>query len=106
MTNRDQNRMDFLALKIKSGVPLTPEEQAQWDADAHLGDKVKAGLPLTPEERERVQRANEATATVRTGGIVMVEAPPMTVDDWKALVQRERAAGGWLPKDGVDKRET
>lgn len=92
MSNRDQSRMDFIALKLKSALPLSAEEQAYWDQYAHLGDKMKAGLPLTPEEAEKVERAKEAITTVR-GGAIWVEAPPVSVDDWKRKVSESRGKG-------------
>jgi hypothetical protein len=104
---RDQNRIDFIALKIKSGLPLTPDEQAEWDSGAHLGDKIKAGLPLTPEEAAKVERAKEAIVTVRNGS-VWVESPPLTVDGWKQAVAKARAAPAKLIADdaGTDKQQS
>lgn len=92
MSNRDDNRMDFIALKIKSGVAISPEEQAIWDQHAHLGDKVKAGIPLTEAEQEKLARAKEAVVTVRNGSI-WVEAPPLTVEQWKRKVAESRGKG-------------
>lgn len=98
MSNRDQDRIDFIALKIKAGVPLSAEERTTWDRHAHLGDKIKAGLPLTPEEAEKVERAKEAIVTVRNGS-VWVESPPLTVDGWKQAVAKARAAPAKLVAD-------
>lgn len=93
MSNRDDNRMDFIALKIKSGLPLSPAEQTHWDQHVHLGDKIKSGLPLTPEEQEKWDRAKEAIVSVRSGGVIVVEAPPMTVEQWKKKVAESRGKG-------------
>ncbi|MCG3122066.1 MAG: hypothetical protein GIKADHBN_00442 [Phycisphaerales bacterium] len=98
MSNRDDTRMDFIALKLKAGLPLSAEEQAYWEQRVHLGDKIKAGLPLTPEEAEKVERAKEAIVTVRNGS-VWVESPPLTTDQWKQAVAKSRAAPAKLVAD-------
>lgn len=92
MSNRDQSRMDFIALKLKAALPLSAEEQTYWDQHVHLGDKIKAGLPLSAEEREKAERAKEAITTVR-GGAVWVESPPLTVEQWKSKVVEWRGKG-------------
>lgn len=106
MSARDPNRMKFLALKLRAGVPFTEAEQREWEQGAHLSDKVAAGLPLTPEEQEKIKRAKDARVSVR-GGILWVEAPPMSVEDWKALVAKSHAAPAKLVADaGTDKPQS
>ncbi|KAA0215803.1 MAG: hypothetical protein EDM82_05845 [Cyanobacteria bacterium CYA] len=100
MNTRDPNRMKFLALKLRAGVPFTEAEQREWDQGAHLGDKVTAGLPLTPEEQAKIERAKDARVSVR-GGAVWVDAPTMTVEDWKAHVSKSRAAPAKLVADAL-----
>lgn len=106
MNARDPNRMKFLALKLRAGVPFTEAEQREWEQGAHLGDKVTAGLPLTPEEQAKIERAKDARVSVRNGA-VWVDAPTMTVEDWKAHVSKSRAAPAKLVADtGTDKPQT
>lgn len=106
MNARDPNRMKFLALKLRAGVPFTEAEQSEWERNHHLGDKVAAGIPLTPEEQSQIERAKEAIVSVRNGA-VWVDAPTMTVEDWKAHVSKSRAAPAKLVADaGTDKPHT
>lgn len=99
MSNRDSDRMSFISIKIRAGVPLSAHEQAYWDANALLGDRVAAGLPITPEEQAGMDRAKESVVTLR-GGLLWVEDAnaPKTVDDWQRLADRERDEGGWIPR--------
>lgn len=76
---------------------------ANTEARRHfLGLKVRAGIPLTPEEQAEWEQAKDVRLTPTTGGTVYVEAPPMDVAAWKQLVARERAEGGWIQRaDGM-----
>lgn len=78
---------------------------AMNDRRHFLGLKVRAGIPLTPEEQADWERTKDLRLTPTTGGTVYVEAPPMDVAAWKQLVARERAEGGWIQRidDMTDK---
>lgn len=58
--NDHNQRRDFLALKIKAGLPLTPEEQAEFD------------------------RLKGVRMVMTTGNILIVERPPETPQEWEA----------------------
>lgn len=90
MSNRDDTRMKFLALKMRARIPLNDEERAYWERHVHLGDKIGSGLELTPEEAEKVERAKESIVSVRAGAI-WVEAPALTPEQWKEQVAKSRA---------------
>lgn len=58
MSNGDTNRMKFLALKLRAGVPLTDAEQAEWKRSATwrdrlplLASQLRAGATLSPEDQ-------------------------------------------------------
>jgi hypothetical protein len=93
MSNHDRKSLDLLALKIRAGLALPPEDQAHWDAHASLQNKVAAGLPLSPEEQTKWERIRNIRTVVRAGVIVTEDASaPQTVDEWKKVVAASRAA--------------
>lgn len=98
-----RDRLPLLASELRAGATLSPEDQAYWDREARWTDKVAAGVPLSDAEREQVKRAKEAVYSLRSGDVLVVEAPPMSVEDWKAQVAKARAAPAKLVEDaGTD----
>lgn len=68
----------------------------------YLGLKAKT-LGLTDEERKELERLQSIRVTEVSGGTVLIEAPPMSVEDWKAMLQRRRESRGPLlapPEEG------
>jgi hypothetical protein len=62
---------------------------------------------LTPEEAAEWERIKVMRVRQNPDGTIWVEAPPMTVEDWKAHVRQVRGTPAKLVADaGVDKRET
>lgn len=71
------------------------------DRRNYLGMKQRLGLPLTEAEQQELEQTRDLRITP-TNGPVYIEAQPMSVSDWKAIVQRERAEGGWIQRaDGM-----
>lgn len=101
MSNHDHNRLSLLALKLRAGLPLPPEDQALWDQSASLHNKVDAGVTLTEAERERWERIRNIRMSVRSGGVLVVEdgAAPQTVEDWKKIVAKSRGTPVKLTSD-------
>lgn len=65
-----------------------------------LAIKARMGS-ITPEERKELEWRSSIRVTDISGGTVtVVEAHPMTVEDWKAMVERSRGGhGGPLQAD-------
>lgn len=59
-------------------------------------------LGLTDEERKELERLQSIRVTEVSGGTVLIEALPMSVEDWKAMLKRRRESRGPLiaPEEG------
>lgn len=91
-----RERLSLLASQLRAGATLSPEDQAYWDREARWANKIEAGLPLTPQEQWLKERAEEAVYSLRSGDVLVVEAPPMSVAQWKEQVARSRGHAGPL----------
>jgi hypothetical protein len=91
-----RDRLPLIAHKLRSGIALTDAERDYWGREAHLSDKVAAGLPLTPSEQDQWEQRNNAIVVLKSDGVIQVEAPPMDVAAWKAMVARSRGRTGPL----------
>lgn len=60
-------RRDFLSLKVNAGLPLTPEEQAEFD------------------------RIKSVRVVQTTDNVLIVEHPPMTVEQWREHAMKRNA---------------
>lgn len=106
MNKPDTSRLDLLALKLRSGLPLSPEDQGLWDRGASLRHKVAAGLPLTPDEQTKWEHLKNVRMSVRNGAL-WVEPPPLSMDEWKTVIAKARAQPVKLVEDtGTDKSQT
>ncbi len=72
MSNR--TRMNFLGLKLRNGLPLSPSEQAEWNSGATWRDRLpllaaqlRAGATLSPEDQAYWDREAHATDKVAAG---------------------------------------
>lgn len=102
MNNHDDSRMAFLALKLKAGIPLTPDEQAEWNRGATWRDhlpllaaRLRAGVTLTPEDQafwEREARWADKVAA----GLPLTPEEQMQMDRAKDAVVTLRGGLLWV----------
>lgn len=99
-----RDRVPLLVSELRAGATLSPEDQAYWDREARWSDKLAAGLPLTDAEEQQRAGLKAAVYSVRGDGVLVVEAPPMSVDDWKRNVAKSRGAPAKLMADVVTEK--
>lgn len=74
MNSRDESRMAFLALKLKAGIPLSSDEQAEWNNGATWRDRLpllaarlRAGATLSPEDQAYWDREARGADKIAAG---------------------------------------
>lgn len=57
-----------------------------------LNLKMKAGLPLTPEEQAEYERLKSVRVVLTTNNVLIVERPPETAEAWAARINERNLA--------------
>lgn len=57
-----------------------------------LALKVQRGLPLTPEEQTEYERLKSVRVVMTTNNVLIVERPPETTEQWAARILERNLA--------------
>lgn len=106
MSTRDTDRLNFLALKLRAGVPLSPAEQAEWNRDATwrdrlplLASRLREGLPLSEADQaywnERARWSDKVAA-----GLPLTAREEEQCERAKEAIVTVRTGGVLVVEDG------